>query len=73
MSEQINCTASNVQHLLLQSALAVVEGKLTAKEANAIAGLTAEIHKSIKLELVGKLMNDNLRIEQAVEVIKHVK
>lgn len=65
-------TPENVRHLLLQSALAVVTGRLTPKEANSIAALTAEIHKSLKMEYIGKVLEGPLRNEQAIEAIRNV-
>lgn len=72
MTNELISTPSNVRHLLLQSAMAVVSGRLTSKEANAIACLTSEIHKSLKLEYIGRILDSPIRSEQAVEVIRNV-
>lgn len=48
--------AEELRELLIQSAKAVLDRKISPQQANAISGLAAEVHKSIKMECVEKLM-----------------
>lgn len=75
MSKQIINSPENIRQLLMQSAVAVLEGNLAAREANAIAQLTGEIHKSLKMQYIDQILNgkDALRSDQIIEVISHAK
>lgn len=73
--DQLQCTPPQLRHMLMQAAAAVATGNLTPKQATAIAKLTEEIHKSIKLEYVEQLMcdRDNVCVEDVVRSIGHAK
>lgn len=42
--------ASEHRRLLLDAMIGLVEGKLNVSQANALTGLSTEVHKSIRLE-----------------------
>ena len=48
--EQIIATPAQLRALLMQSAVAVIESRMTVAQANAVVGLSSELHKSIKQE-----------------------
>ena len=47
-----------LRSLLVAAARAVIDGKLNVQRANAVASLSAEVHKSIRLEMVGEALTD---------------
>ena len=49
-SKRMIVTAADLRGALLASVEAVLEGRLTVSQANAVAQLSAEVHKSIKQE-----------------------
>ena len=46
-----------LRSLLIECAKSVVDNRITVQQANAVAGLSAEIHKSIKMEYVGQVIS----------------
>jgi hypothetical protein len=48
---------SELRELLIKSAMAVLDRQLTPAQANAIASLSSEVHKSIKMQMVGEMMS----------------
>lgn len=48
---------AELRSLLIESAKAVLDGRLTVQQANAVSGLSAEVHKSIKMEYVGQVLD----------------
>lgn len=55
---------AELRSLLIESARAVVDGRLTVQQANAVSGLSAEVHKSLKMEYVGQMIDaGGIRIE----------
>jgi hypothetical protein len=59
MSNNIRVENSDdLRSLLIAAARAVIDGKLNVQRANAVASLSAEVHKSIRLEMVGKALSD---------------
>ena len=61
----------HLRAILVESIKAVINGNITVQQANSISSLSAEIHKSIKMEYVGqylahetvKIRDGNLYIE----------
>ena len=51
-------TPDDLRSLLIAAARAVIDGKLNVQRANAVAALSSEVHKSIRLELVGQALSD---------------
>lgn len=50
-------TPAELRSLLVESAKAVVDGRITVQQANAVSGLSAEVHKSMKMEYVGQIID----------------
>lgn len=50
-------TPAELRSLLIESARAVVDGRVTVPQANAVSGLSAEVHKSMKMEYVGQIID----------------
>ena len=48
---------SELRSLLIASAKAVVDGRLTVQQANAVSSLSSEVHKSLKMEYVGQIID----------------
>jgi hypothetical protein len=46
-----------LRSLLIESAKAVVDGRLTVQQANSVSGLSSEVHKSLKMEYVGQMLD----------------
>lgn len=55
--KQRSTTPSELRSLLIESAKAVVDGRLTVQQANAVSGLSSEVHKSMKMEYVGQIID----------------
>lgn len=51
-------THEELRALLVASVKAVIDGKLNVQRANCVASLAAEVHKSIRLEIVGQALSD---------------
>ena len=51
-------TPDDLRSLLIAASRAVIDGKLNVQRANAVAALSSEVHKSIRLELVGQALSD---------------
>lgn len=51
-------TPDDLRSLLIAAARAVIDGKLNVQRANAVAALSSEVHKSIRLDLVGQALSD---------------
>jgi vacuolar-type H+-ATPase subunit E/Vma4 len=49
-------TPEEFRSLLIAAASAVLEGRLTVQQANALAGLSSEVHKSLKMQYVGQMI-----------------
>tara|TARA_R110000868_G_C10576200_1_gene738203 strand:- start:366 stop:608 length:243 start_codon:yes stop_codon:yes gene_type:complete len=63
-------TASDLRGALLASIEAVLEGRLNVAQANAVVGLSGELHKSIRQEWDMRVYaNENLSLK-AGEVIQ---
>ena len=76
MNNLMPTSPEKLQDLLLKCALAVVNGQLTAKDANAVSGLASEIHKSIKLEYVSRIIEsrgDAMCDDRIIQVVGHAK
>lgn len=59
-------TAADLRALLAESICAVMEGRLNVSQANAVVGLSGELHKSIKQEWDQRLyVAENLTYDQA--------
>lgn len=68
--QKIISEPSELRSLLLQSVVHVIEGKMSTSQANAIVGLSTEVHKSIKQQWdMQCYASENLVIENA-EVLK---
>jgi hypothetical protein len=63
---------NELRELLINSARAVLDRQLTPAQANAIASLSSEVHKSIKMQLVGDMMSaksEPMNAEYVVQVL----
>ena len=59
MKKVINQTSPvELRSLLIESARAVVDGRITVQQANAVSSLSSEIHKSLKMEYVGQMIDN---------------
>ena len=64
MSERKLKTADDLRGILLASIEALVEGRMSVPQANAVASLSEEIHKSIRQEWDMRVYaNENLNLE----------
>jgi hypothetical protein len=61
---------AELRELLINSARAVLDRQLTPAQANSIALLSAEVHKSIKMQLVGEMMSSKSEPINAEYVVK---
>ena len=72
MSERKITTAQDLRGTLLASIEAVLEGRLNVSQANAVVGLSGELHKSIRQEWDMRVYaneNLNLRSGKVIELI----
>lgn len=70
MSKRNVTTAADLRGLLLASIEAVLEGRVNVSQANAVVGLSTELHKSIRQEWDMRVYaNENLSL-QAGRVIE---
>jgi hypothetical protein len=72
MSERKITTAQDLRGALLASIEAVLEGRLNVSQANAVVGLSGELHKSIRQEWDMRVYaneNLNLRSGKVIELI----
>ena len=53
-------TPEELRSVLTAAAYAVVEGRITVQQANALSSLSSEVHKSLKMQYVGQLICDDL-------------
>jgi len=51
-----------LRELLIDSVKAVLDRKLSPAQANAVAALSAEVHKSIKMEIVGDIVSSSEKL-----------
>lgn len=59
MSTSVNIeNPDELRSLLVAAARAVIDGKLNVQRANAVASLSSEVHKSIRLEMVGQALSE---------------
>ncbi len=49
-------TPEEFRTLLIAAAGAVLEGRINVQQANALSGLSAEVHKSLKMQYVGQMI-----------------
>lgn len=64
MKERKIVTASDLRGVLLASIEAVLEGRLNVAQANAVVGLSGELHKSIRQEWDMRIYaNENLCLD----------
>jgi hypothetical protein len=64
MNERKLKTADDLRGILLASIEALVEGRMSVPQANAVASLSEEIHKSIRQEWDMRVYaNENLNLE----------
>lgn len=47
-----------LRSLLIECAKAVVDNRITVQQANAVSALSAEVHKSLKMQYVGQIIHD---------------
>ena len=66
-------TPAELRSLLLEAAVSVIEGRLDPARANAVIGLSSEVHKSIKSEYEMRMgyTDENTRIIEG-EVVKNL-
>ena len=63
----------DLRRILLSSIESVLEGKMTVSQANAVVGLSGELHKSIKQEWEMRCYAaDNMTLENG-EIVKMIK
>ena len=56
--------ASDLRGVLAMTIVSVLEGKTNASQANAIANLSSEIHKSVRLEFdMRKYVRSDIKLE----------
>jgi len=67
MSKQIKVsTPEELRSLLLETAVAVLEGRVNCQQANSIVGLSTEVHKSVRMEWDMRVFAaENISIESA--------
>jgi hypothetical protein len=64
MNKNLINEPSDLRALLLQSVVNVIEGKMNISQANAVVGLSGEVHKSIKQQWdMNCYSNENLIID----------
>lgn len=64
MGERKLINANDLRGALLASIEAVLEGRLSVPQANAVVGLSSELHKSIRQEWDMRVYaNENLNLE----------
>jgi len=51
-----------LRELLIESVRAVLDRKLSPAQAHAVAALSAEVHKSIKMEIVGDIVSSSEKL-----------
>jgi hypothetical protein len=57
-------TPNEFRGILIAATQAVIDGRINVQQANAVAGLASEVHKSVRLEIVGQALSDkNIAIE----------
>ena len=65
MADTKNVTPDELRSILIAAGRSVIEGKITVQQANALASLSAEVHKSLKMEYVGQILaKEKLGIDQ---------
>ena len=70
MSDTILATPAELRAVLLHGIVAVIEGRINVSQANAIVGLSSEVHKSIRQEWdMSVYMSENIEYKRA-ELIK---